>query len=312
MKGSRLMKILVMGTGALGGYYGGLLARAGHDLTFVARGPRLDRMRREGLRVESSASGDFSAGGAFTDTPQTAGIADLILFCVKSFDTEAAAAEMRPCVGPETAVLTLQNGIENEEILGGMLGQSHILAGAARIEATVDDAGTIRQIGPNHRIDFGEWPGGASARSQLLLEALRGAGIDAYLSADMRLELWRKFIFLCPVAGLTAATGRSVGEVATGPETRPVLERAIDEIYRLARAEAVSLPDEAVASTLAFIDSAPFAMKSSLQRDLERGKRVEIDALSGAVVRRGRLRGVDTPVHLTLLATIKSRSALPA
>jgi 2-dehydropantoate 2-reductase len=297
-----------MGTGALGGYYGALLARAGDDVTFVARGPRLAQMQREGLHIESSLSGEFRSGGTFTESPAAAGPVDLVLFCVKSFDTPTAAEEIRPCVGPETVVLTLQNGIENEEILSEAFGQSHILAGAARIEATVDDAGTIHQLGPSHRIDFGEWGGGPSARSDELLHAFEAAEIDAHLAPDMRREIWRKFIFLCPVAGLTAATNRTIGEVVTGVETRPVLERAIDEIFRLARAEGIGLPENAVAATMDFLDSVPHQMKTSLQRDLERGKRVEIDALSGAVVRRGRLHNVDTPVHMTLLATIASRS----
>jgi 2-dehydropantoate 2-reductase len=303
------MRVLVVGTGALGGYYGGLLARAGHDVTFLARGERLEKLRREGMRVESALSGNFQVSGRFTDNPEEASTPDLVLFTVKSYDTRQAAEAVRPHIGPQTMVLCLLNGVENEEILGEAVGHERVLAGAARIEATVDDDGTVKQLGPNHRVDFGEWGRPNGDRTQSLLEELKTAGIDAYLDPDARLALWRKFIFLCPTAALTAATSRSIGEVATMPETKAVLERAVDEIYRVAKAEGVPLPDNAVETTMDFISKMPFGMRSSLQRDLERGRRVEIDALSGAVVRLGEKHQIDTPIHLTLLACVKARAA---
>ncbi len=306
------MKVLVTGTGALGGYYGGLLARAGHQVTFLVRSARIEHLRRDGLHVESAASGNFSVPGVFSDDPRSVGAVDLVLFCVKSFDTAEMAAAIRPCVGSQTAVLSIQNGVENEDTLGEILGPEHILGGAARIEATLTEDGAVKQLSPFHRVDFGEWSGAPDERCHTLLQGLREAGIDAHLAEDARVEVWRKFIFLASIAGLTAATGCTIGQVVALRETRAILERALTEIHQLARAEGVGLPDDIVATTMETVGNIPYHMKSSLQRDLERGRRLEVDALSGAVVRRGRARSVDTPVHETLWACVKARSAAAA
>lgn len=303
------MRVLVMGAGALGGYYGGLLSRAGHEVSFVLRGRRLEAARRDGLRVVSVASGDFTVPGRFVASPAEAGVSDLVLFCVKSFDTRPAAEALRPCLGPETAVLTLQNGIDNEDVLVEVLGERCVLGGAARIEATLADDGTVRQLSRFHRVDFGKWPTGSSELARRLWEDFRAAGIDAHLTEDARLEVWRKFTFLCCSSGITAATGCSMGQMVALPETRDLLKRALEEVQALARAEGVGLPEDIVDRSLEGVAALPYAMRSSLQRDLERGRPLEIDHLSGAVVRHGRLHGVDTPVHQTLWACVKARGA---
>lgn len=302
------MKVLVMGAGALGSYYGGLLARAGHDVTFAARGAWLERMRREGMYIESTVSGNFAVDGRFTGDPADAGVVDLVLFGVKSFDTQNAAKAMQPCVGATTAVLSIQNGIDNEEILADLLGAEHVLGGAAQVEGTIGDDGVVRQLSPFSVLIFAEWAGANGVRVEGLAKTLKAADIQVRTPDDVRLLKWQKFVSLCSMAGLTAATGRTMGEVAHMPETRTVLARAISEAYQLGRAEGVRLPENTVESALASASSLPRTMKSSMQRDLERGKQVEIEALSGAVVRRAKPHGLDAPAHEALYAIVKARA----
>lgn len=303
------VNVLVMGSGALGGYYGGLLARAGHDVTFIVRPSRLQELRRDGLRVESAISGDFTIPGTFAASCEGRREVDLVLFCVKSFDTEAAAEVIAPCIGGRTAILLLQNGVDNEELLAQRFGVERILGGTAQIEATLDERGTVHQLSTFARVNIGEWSGEPTPRTRALLDTLVEAGIDAHLVDDIRLALWQKFLFLCTVAGLTAATGCTIGQIVAMPETREVLQRALHEIDTVARAEGVAMPADAVENALVLIQGIPYDMKTSLQRDLENGRRLEVDALSGSVVRRGRHLGIDTPVHQTLLGCIVARAA---
>ena len=303
------MNVLVMGAGALGGYYGGLLARAGHEVTFVARGAWLDHLQRHGLRVRSAVSGEFAVARTFTKDPASAGVVDFVLFGVKSFDTEGAAYAMRACIGPDTAVLSIQNGVDNEATLAEVLGADHVLGGAAQIEATIGDDGIVHQLSPFSVIIFAEWSERDGTRVARLAAALEQAGIQARTPGDVQLLKWQKFLPLCSMAPLTAATGWTMAQVARTDETRTVLERALSEVYAVGRAEGVALPNDAVERALASSALLPATMRSSLQRDLERGKAVEIEALSGAVVRRGRRYGIDTPIHEALYAIVRARSA---
>lgn len=299
------MRIVVMGAGGVGGYYGGRLAQAGEDVWFVARGRHLAALRERGLRVRST-KGDFELHPVqATDDPGTIPTpVDLVLFCVKSWDTEAAAAAIRPIVGPETGVLTLQNGVENEDRLAAVFGAERVLAGTTQIETTIAEPGLIAHTSPFAKIRFGEWTDGRSPRVVRILAAFERAGVDAEIVDDSRRALWEKFLFLAATAGLTSLTRGTVGEVRGHPLTRELLVEALAEIGAVARARGIALPPDAEAKALAFIDSVPFGMKSSMQRDLERGSRLEVDALSGAVVRLGREHGVPTPVHFTIYAAL--------
>lgn len=294
-----------MGAGAVGGYYGGRLAAAGEDVWFVARGRHLEALQTRGLRVQS-AHGDFALQPvrAVGDPAQLSGPVDLVLFCVKSWDTEPAAEALRPIVGRETGILTLQNGVENEDKLAAAFGPERVLAGATQIEVTIVEPGLIAHTSPFARIRFGEWAAGRTPRAERVLATLRRAGLDAEIVDDVRRMLWEKFVFLTAAAGLTTLTRSPMGEIRSHPLVRELLRQTIAEVVAVGRAHGVNLPPEAEAQALAVIDGAPATMKSSMQRDLERGNRLEVEALNGAVVRLGRQVGIPTPANFAVYACL--------
>lgn len=308
------MRIAVFGAGGIGGYFGGRLARAGNDVTFIARGAHLAALREGGLRIRS-ASGDFALPVRATDQPAEAPApADLVLIAVKSYDTAAAVAGIAPLVGPETAILTLQNGVSNHAAFAEVYGAARVLAGTAQIEATIGAPGTIEQPSPFARIALGALVPEGRPRAEGAVAALVAAGLEARFAPDTLLALWQKFIFLSPLAGVTALTGLPVGEVRGRRDTRELLAAALDETVAAGRASGVALGPDAAAGVLTFVDGLPAAMKTSLQRDLERGGRLETEALQGEVVRLGRDLGVPTPVNLALyvyLATADARRRPP-
>lgn len=302
------MRIAIMGAGAVGGYFGGLLARAGEDVVFVARGDHLRALQEHGLRVYS-VHGDFQLRVRATDDPSQIGPVDLVLFCVKSYDTVEAAHAVLPMVGPETAVLSIQNGVDNEQQIEAIVGPGHVLGGATQIESTVSEPGVIRQTSQLRRVLFCELDGRPTPRARRILEAMLRADIDARLTTDCPRTKWEKFIFLSSMAGMTSVCRATIGQVMADSEARAVLERAVREAWLVGRGLGVALEDNAVESVLEFLSKLPYGMKSSMQRDLERGRRLEVDALSGAVVRYGRKVGVDTPVHHSIYAALKLQSA---
>ncbi len=298
------MRWLVMGAGATGAYVGGRLAAAGVPVTFVARGAHLAALREHGLRLHSRL-GDLHLPVRVTDRPTDAGPVDVVLFAVKSYDTEAAMAQMADALGPDTAILCIQNGVDNEERLAERFGVGRVLGGAIRIEATIAAPGVIVHSSPFARLEFGPWAGTAGPRERAVLTDLERAGIDAMLVADARRAVWDKFLFLCPTAGVTSVTRATIGEVLACPESRELLEQAVGEVAAVAAAREVHLGADAVARTMAFLDGLPPTMRTSMQRDVEQGRRIELDALSGAVVRYGRAAGVPTPVHAFLYAALR-------
>ena len=294
------MRIAVMGTGGVGGYFGARLALSGCDVSFIARGAHLDALRQRGLRV-LSAAGDLHVEPVnATDNPGDVGPVDLVMFGVKLWDTEDAARLVGPMLGPDTAVVSFQNGVQKDEVLRRVLGERAVIGGACYIAATIAEPGVIRHTGAMQRLVFGEYGGEASARTEAFLAACRKAGINAEISADIRRAIWEKFVFLAALSGTTSATRMPLGPLLAHPQTRTLLRDAMREVVAVGRAEGVALADDFVQGRMAFAETLPAAMTSSMHQDLERGNRLEVDWLSGDVVRRGLAAGVATPVNRVL------------
>jgi 2-dehydropantoate 2-reductase len=298
------MRIAVVGAGGVGGYFGGRLALAGEDVHLLARGPHLAAIREEGLRVRSVA-GDFEVAVPATDDPAEVGPCDDVLFCVKSYDTEVAAALLEPLIAEATAVVSLQNGIDNEEKIGRAVGREHVLGGVAFIFSTIAEPGVINQIGGPRRILFGEMDGSKSERAEGLAVACRAAGIDAAASDDIRRLLWDKLAFICAHAGVTAGVRLPIGEVREIPETMHTFRHIVDEVRAVAAAEGVELGRDVVERHVAFARSLEAGSFSSLYHDLVHGRRMELEALHGEVVRRARSHGVPVPVCETIYGLLR-------
>ncbi|MGH2429048.1 MAG: 2-dehydropantoate 2-reductase [Candidatus Limnocylindria bacterium] len=308
------MKIAVFGSGAVGGYFGARLASAGSDVQFVARGENLAVMRERGLDVES-VFGDMHldpAAFGVTDDPASIGPSDMVLFTVKSYDTDAAAASLAPLLHARTGVISLQNGIDNEERIAGRIGAEHILGGAAFLFAHRAGPGHIRHTGGPARIVFGEMDGRRSERIEAFLAECGRARIAADVAPDIQVALWSKFVFLCAQAGLTAATREPIGVIRETPDTAALFRRVMEEIVSLGRAEGVALPDDLVERQLEFAASLEPNGRSSMYDDMVAGRPMELEALLGEVVRRGAQAGVATPVSETLYAVLLPTARDPA
>jgi len=297
------MKIAVMGSGGIGGYFGGLLAKGGEDVTFLARGAHLAAIQRDGLRVESVA-GNFHVRPAATDDPAAVGPVELILFSVKSYDTETAAEQIRPLIGPGTAVLCVQNGVDNEEKLEARVGADRILYGVVHVLSTIKAPGVIAQTGGPRTLRFGERDGRRSLRTTRILEVMKQAGIHADVSSKILIDLWEKFVFICAQGGVTALARLDIGAILGCPETARLYRGVMEEIAAVGRAKGVRLPDDTVARTLRWAQTLQPTMRSSLAYDLEHGNRLEVDALVGAVVRYGAEVGVPTPLNAAIYACL--------
>jgi 2-dehydropantoate 2-reductase len=299
------MRIAVIGAGGVGGAFGAALANAGADVTFVARGAHLKAIRENGLRVEGGRGQTLIKPAQATDEPATIGPVDFVMFCVKLWDVETAGAAIKPLIGPVTAVIPLQNGIDSAERLIPILGARAVMGGVAQISATIAEPGVIRQTGTFMRLIFGELEGGKSARGEAFLALCQKAGFDATHSDQIMTELWMKFILLATNAAITAATRTPVGILRDDPEIFPLFGRASAEVAAIARASGVRIPDDAEQTVVAFTRNAPPAMMASMAHDLIRGNRIELPWLSGKVVALGRELGVPTPVHEILYAVLK-------
>jgi 2-dehydropantoate 2-reductase len=304
------MKIAVMGAGGVGGYFGGLLARHGHDVWLIARGEHLQALQQCGLEVQSVRSGTFRADVRATDTPQQIGPTDLVLFTVKTYDTDAAASALTPLLGPHTTVLTLQNGIDSAERIGAIIGPDRVMAGPVYIGSAIKAPGVIEQNGGPCRIVFGEPAGGFSARGQHWQRVFREAGIDCELTDDVTAALWDKFIFISAFSGFTALARLPIGPIRAFPPLRRLYRDCLQELCDVASAAGVSVRGDMVEQILALSDSVTPQMQSSLQVDIERHKRLEVDSLQGTVVRLGERYGVPTPMHTLLYAFLKVHDLL--
>jgi len=301
------MRILMMGTGGLGGYFGGLLGRAGEDVVFVARGAHLEAIASQGLRV-ASPDGDFVFRARAVAQPAEAGPVDLVLFAVKTYDEAAAAEAICPAMGPETVVLCLQNGVETEDRLASMFGRAAVLGGATYVSAAIEAPGVIRHSGRSGTIVFGELDGRVTPRVNAIDAMLRHAGIQTEVVTDIMRVLWEKFVFICAVGGMTATTRVTLGEVWDQVESREMLRGLMEETAAVGRARGILL-DGVVERQMALVEhlvgGADYHTRASLYHDLAAGKRMELDALCGAVVRMGRDAGVPTPFSIAVVAVLR-------
>ena len=290
------MKILIMGTGGVGGYYGGLLAQQGNEVTFIARGAHLYAIRHEGLKVKS-VHGDFKVFPAnATDDPAKVEPVDLVLFCVKTYNTDDAAEAIRPVIGPQTAVLSLQNGIDAAERIGKVVGMEHVIGGATWLSSAVEEPGVIKQISQFRRIVFGELEGGRSERLRSIFEVLNSTGVTVEVSEDIQKILWTKFVFISAVSALGSLTRLPMGDYRSVPETRSLLSGIMQEVEALARAQGIPLDPDVVQKSLEFMDHAAPHIKPSMQLDVESGQRTELESMVGVIGRKGRQLGIPTPV----------------
>lgn len=290
------MKIAVMGTGGMGGYYGALLANKAHEVTFIARGAHLRAIQKNGLLVKS-VFGDFQIRPArATETPGEVGPVDLLLFCTKTYDTDAAAQTAKSLVGPSTTVLSLQNGIDAVERLGPVVGVPHMIAGATWISSAVEAPGVIRQISDFRRVVIGELDGRITRRIQGIHDAFQETGISIELSDHILQVLWTKFVFIAAASGFGSLTRLPIGSYRSVPETRMLVRSLMQETAALASAAHAGLDADVIEQSLAFMDKNAPHIKPSMQRDVESGHKTELESIIGVISRKGRDLGVPTPV----------------
>lgn len=298
------MKILVMGSGGVGGYFGARLQQAGNAVTFVARGRHLAAMQAQGLAIRSPG-GDFSVKAKAVENPAEAGTADVVLFTVKLWDTESAAQQVLPAVGPDTVVIPFQNGVESIERLSKVLPERCVMGGAAYIAARIAEPGVVVQTGAMSRLRFGAASPAQRPAAEAFAKACAGAKIDHELSGDIVRVLWEKFVLLVGVSASTTVTRRSLGPIRSDADMRWLLESCMRETWTLGRKRGIALADDLVANTLANVDKLPAEMKASMAGDLEAGGRLEAPWLSGAVARMSREAGLEAPVNHAVFAALK-------
>ena len=288
----------------MGGYFGARLARAGVPVTLLARGAHLAAIQREGLRVRSAVEGESVT--AVTAVADVTGLppADAVLFCVKSFDTETAAAAIRPVIGPGTAVVSLQNGVDNEETPARVLGPGHAVGGVAYVFAAIESPGVIAHRFAGHVV-FGELDGRPSPRLEALRAAFTQAGVRAEVSPDIRRTLWQKYVMITAQAGMTALSRAPIGVIRGVPESRQMYRRIAEELTALAAASGVDLGPDAVEGVMKAADGLAPEAYSSLHHDLTQGRRLELETLHGHAVRLGERLGVPTPTTFAVYATLK-------
>ena len=300
------MRIAIMRSGGTGGYFGALLARAGEDVAFIARGAHLDSIRDNGLTVKTSYGGDFTIEAKATDNPAEIGLVDLVLFCVKAYDTAAAAEVIRPMIGPETAVLSVQNGIDNQERIANIVGPGHVIGATARVSSVIERPGVIaHQAVPGGMITLGELDGRMSRRAEDLLATFKNAGIDAEISSGIQATLWQKFIGICGVSGLSTLTQLPMGPIMACPETRELFRRTMEEVEAVARAKGIGLLDGVVDRAIDLMSKLPPSFRGSMYYDLVAGRRLELESLNGAAIRLGDEMGIPTPMNFAIYAALK-------
>lgn len=298
------MRICVFGAGGVGGYFGGRLARAGVDVELIARGEHLEALRAGGLRVRGP-SGNFRVEVPATDDPGAVGPCDFVLFTVKSYDTATAAARLRPLIDRNTAVVSLQNGIDNEGQLADEVGAEHVMGGVAYIFSTIAEPGVVEYAGGPASLVFGELDDSTSPRGRRLVGACERAGVEATLSRSIHEVLWTKFSFICALSGTTAATQLPVGDVRGVTESRDLFARLVGEVRTVAAAEGMPLPDDLADRHLGLLDDFEPETRSSLYHDLAHGRRMELGALLGAAVDRAERHGLEACAARTVYALLR-------
>lgn len=291
------LRVMIMGTGAVGSYFGAKLVQGGCDVKFVARGEQLAALREQGLQIESKLGHIHLRQVRASDNPTELGSADFVLICVKLWDTEAAAQAILPIIKPNTTVISLQNGVEKDDVLRTALGEQSVVGGVCFIGAKILQPGVISHTGTMQKLIFGEYDGSNSARVQTFLDICRKSGIEAELATDIRRAIWEKFVFLVGMSAATATMRSCIGQIRSNPQTRAFLLDVMRETVAVGRAHGISLDADFAEDRLAFCDKLPSEMKSSMLNDLEQGNRLEVEWLSGAVVKLGKAVGIETPLN---------------
>jgi 2-dehydropantoate 2-reductase len=300
-----MMRIAVFGTGGVGGYFGGRLARAGEDVTFIARGEHLRAIKASGLKVDSP-DGDFVIDPAkATDDVREVGEVDLVILGVKAWQVPEAALAIRPLVGTTTTVLPLQNGIEAVPQLVDELGPSSVIGGLCRIVSFVVEPGHIRHAGFRPSIIIGELDNRHTDRVTRIEQVFKHAGLDTTVAPDIQVALWMKFLFIASFSGVGAMANAPAGVIRSDPKWRVLIVNAMEEIYRLAHARGIKLPASSVDTVMASVDALPEDATSSMQRDIAAGKPSELESQNGAVVRMANEIGVAVPTHTLIYQTLK-------
>jgi 2-dehydropantoate 2-reductase len=301
------VKIAIMGSGALGSYFGGRLVKAGADVSFIARGGQLAAMRESGLKIESPRGDLHLQPVRVVSDPASVGPVDLVLFTVKLWSTLEAGRQLGPLIGRNTAVMSLQNGVDANGMLASLIGREHLMGGVCYIAATVNRPGIVQQTGQMARLVFGELDGMRTHRAEDFLEVCKQAkaGFDVELSSDIERAIWEKFVFLVGMSAMTTLTRRPIGLVRSDPDTRAMLHDVLREVVAVGRAKGVQLAPDEAEKQLAVADALPAGMTSSMYRDLRRGNLLEVGWLSGAVVRLGLEVGVETPANRAVYAALK-------
>ncbi|MGE0039627.1 MAG: ketopantoate reductase family protein [Vicinamibacterales bacterium] len=303
------MRFAIVGSGAVGGYFGARLARNGHDVTFIARGAHLAAMRERGLEIRSDRLGDFTVTAPAESDPAAVGPVDVVIFAVKAYDNPSALPLLGPLTGPGTTVLTLQNGVDSADEVAGAVGRDRVLAGTTYVATALQAPGLIVQTGVHRSIIFGEVFGDTSRvsdRVQAIADVMAPADIQVSPVADGRVPIWDKFVYLAPFAGFTGAARLPIGGIWTYPQVREMFYAAAREIAAIAAAEGVTISADRWQTLEDYMTHIPPATRSSLLTDLEAGKRIEVEALHGAAVRRAARLGVPVPITATLYALLKA------
>jgi 2-dehydropantoate 2-reductase len=308
------MRFAILGSGAVGGYYGAKLARAGHAVTFIARGPHLAAIRQRGLAIRSPMLGDFTVHAPAEEDTTRVGHMDVVLVAVKAYDNPTALPLIAPMLGPDSVVLTVQNGLGSAADVAAVVGEAPVLGGTTYIASALAEPGVIEQTGTHRRIVFGEVFGDLprqSARVRAIHAALNSADIQSEAVDDGRVPIWEKFIFLVALAGFTGASRLPIGPLWADPEIREQFLEGCREVERVARAEGVAVRADVIDRITTYVAAIPGTMRSSLLIDLSQGKRIEVEALQGSIVRRARAIGVPVPIMSTLYALLKPYAAGP-
>jgi 2-dehydropantoate 2-reductase len=299
------MRIAAMAAGAVGAYFGGRMAAAGHNVAFIARRAHLEALRKNGLTIES-VHGDLQLPKVnATDDPKEVGPVDLVLFAVKLWDTEAAAELAKPLVGPDTRVITLQNGVDSYERVSAILGKEQTCPGTAYIAAVLGGPGIMKHTSKFATMRVGRMDGKSDTKLQAFVEAAKAAGIDVQPQDDMNRERWQKFIFLSSMAGANCMTREPLGKILADPDTRAFYRKLMEECLAVGKKAGAKVPDSWIDDRMTFSDNAPPGMKASMFHDLEAGNRLELDWLNGKVVSLGKELGVPTPASDAVYAAVK-------
>lgn len=302
------MQFAIFGTGGVGGFYGGMVARCGHEVAFIARGEKLKAMKERGLTVESFKHGKWTVKEdgkrvVFTDRPEEAGKVDVVFVCVKSYDTEKVAPKLLPMLKEESVVVSVQNGIENEEILARYVGKERVLGATAFVGAYVKEPGVVVHEAAG-LLEIGELNGKSSERVERLVELLKGCGIEARVSKDINYTLWKKLVWNVAFNPYSVITRATVGEMLSLKETYQILKKLMEECYRVAENYGVKLKQRIMEN---YLKSTPDLMnyRTSMLLDFERGKKIELEGITGALIRKAEAKGVDVPYNRCVYGTVK-------